>query len=121
QNGQAPVLRLDTAKLNTDSVKLPSVTETVVEKHSMALPVAVTTEDRVKAMMREGINKNADWSDAIHYDIRRPSFVIIHHTSQHNILLTITTFHMEHTSAADHYVNAADWRVMQRLNGYLRA
>lgn len=121
QNGQAPVLRLDTAKLNTDSVKLPSVAETVVEKHSMALPVAVTTEDKVKAMMREGINKNADWSEAIHYDIRRPSFVIIHHTAQHSIQQTIRTFQLEHTKVSAHYVIGKDGRVVQMLNDYLRS
>src|SRR5690606_36226274 len=76
---------------------------------------------KIKMLMRNGIHKEADWSEAIHYDIRRPSFVIIHHTAQHSIQQTIRTFHLEHTEWEAHYVIGRDGRVVQMLNDYLRS
>lgn len=121
QGAHAPLLRVDTVKINPDSVNLPSVTESLTEKLVLALPVAVTTEDKMAMLMREGIHKNADWSEAAHYDIRKPNFVIIHHTAQRSIQQTIRTFQLEHTKVSAHYVIGKDGRVVQMLNDYLRA
>lgn len=121
QNVNAPVLRADTIRIDADSIKLPSVSESLAEKQVMALPVAITTEGKIKMLMREGINKNADWSEAAHYDIRKPNFVIIHHTAQHSIAQTIRTFQLEHTKVSAHYVIGKDGRIVQMLNDYLRS
>ncbi|WP_240904830.1 N-acetylmuramoyl-L-alanine amidase [Sphingobacterium sp. SGR-19] len=121
RNGNAPLLRADTLKINPDSIKLPSITESLAEKQVMALPVAITTEDKINMLMREGINKNADWSEAAHYDVRKPNFVIIHHTAQHSLAQTIRTFQLEHTKVSAHYVIGKDGRIVQMLNDYLRS
>lgn len=71
--------------------------------------------------MREGVNKNTDWSEAIHYDVRKPNYVIIHHTAQRSINQTIRTFQLEHTEVSAHYVIGRDGRVVQMLNDYLRS
>lgn len=117
----APLLQVDTVKVNPDAVKLPSVAESLAEKQVMALPIAVTTEDKIQMLMREGIHKNADWSEAAHYDVRKPNFVIIHHTAQQSIQQTIRTFQLEHTKVSAHYVIGKDGRVVQMLNDYLRS
>lgn len=121
RSGSAPVLRADTLKIDPDSIKLPSIAESLAEKQVMALPVAITTEDKIEMLMREGINKNADWSEAAHYDIRKPNFVIIHHTAQHSLAQTIRTFQLEHTKVSAHYVIGKDGRIVQMLNDYLRS
>lgn len=116
-----PVLRADTIKINTDSVKLPTTTDLLAEKQATTMPLILTTEDKIKMMMREGINRNVDWTEAIHYDIRKPNFVIIHHTAQHSFAQTIRTFQLEHTKVSAHYVIGKDGRVVQMLNDYLRS
>ena len=116
-----PVLRVDTTKINPDSVSIPSVTEALRENQTPALPILRTTEDRIKEMMRQGINKNSDWTEAVHYDIRKPNFVVIHHTAQHSINQTIRTFQLEHTKVSAHYVIGKDGQVVQMLNDYLRS
>ena len=121
RSGSAPILRADTLKIDPDSIKLPSIAESLAEKQVMALPVAITTEDKIEMLMREGINKNADWSEAAHYDIRKPNFVIIHHTAQHSLAQTIRTFQLEHTKVSAHYVIGKDGRIVQMLNDYLRS
>lgn len=115
------VVVADSVKIEADSVSLPDLTEAVVQKQAEAIPPLMTTEDRVQMLMRQGINKQADWTEAIHYDIRKPNFVIIHHTAQHSINQTIRTFQLEHTKVSAHYVIGRDGRVVQMLNDYLRS
>ncbi len=121
QHTNTSVLRVDNIKINTDSVKLPGTADLLAEKQATAMPLILTTDDNIKMMMREGINRNVDWAEAIHYDIRKPNFVIIHHTAQHSLAQTIRTFQLEHTKVSAHYVIGKDGRVVQMLNDYLRS
>jgi len=121
QHTNTSVLRVDNIKINTDSVKLPGTADLLAEKQVTTMPLILTTEDNIKMMMREGINRNVDWAEAIHYDIRKPNFVIIHHTAQHSLAQTIRTFQLEHTKVSAHYVIGKDGRVVQMLNDYLRS
>ncbi|MBE8721631.1 N-acetylmuramoyl-L-alanine amidase [Sphingobacterium pedocola] len=82
---------------------------------------ALTPEEKVQEQKRTGIHKGADWAGAIHYDLRKPNFVIIHHTSQNSITQTIRTFQVEHSKVSSHYVIGRDGRVVQMLNDYERA
>ncbi|GHE29604.1 N-acetylmuramoyl-L-alanine amidase [Sphingobacterium griseoflavum] len=122
QATNAPIIRTDTLKISIDSTLLPSLGEAAVtEAQAEAIPPIMTTEDRVQLLMRAGINKSADWTEAIHYDIRKPNFVVIHHTAQHSINQTIRTFQLQHTKVSAHYVIGKDGRVVQMLNDYLRS
>ncbi|KGE14516.1 N-acetylmuramyl-L-alanine amidase, negative regulator of AmpC, AmpD [Sphingobacterium deserti] len=124
QATNAPIIRSDTVKINTESVTLalPSIGEAAVtEAQAVAIPPVMSTENRVQLLMRTGINKNADWTEAIHYDVRKPNFVIIHHTAQHSLSQTVRTFQLEHTKVSAHYVVGKDGRVVQMLNDYLRS
>ena len=112
-----------------DKVKLEASRENLIDTRQVLdtlfgaaeVPVVLTTEDRVREMMREGINKNADWTEAMHYDVRKPNFVIIHHTAQTSINQTIRTFQLPHTKVSSHYVIGRDGQVVQMLNDYLRS
>lgn len=83
--------------------------------------MGVTPEQKLQLQKRDGINKAADWASAIHYDNRKPNYVIIHHTSQQSTAQTVRTFQLEHTKVSSHYVIGRDGQVIQMLNDYDRA
>jgi len=80
----------------------------------------LTPEEKVQEQKRMGIHKGADWASAIHYDLRKPNFVIIHHTSQNSTAQTIRTFQVEHSKVSSHYVIGRDGQLVQMLNDYER-
>jgi N-acetylmuramoyl-L-alanine amidase len=55
------------------------------------------------------------------YDLRKPNFVIIHHTAQKTCDYTMYTFSLERTQVSSHYVICKDGTVIQLLNDYMRA
>lgn len=81
----------------------------------------LTPEEKLMEQKRVGVNKNADWASAIHYDNRKPNYVIIHHTSQNSTAQTVRTFQLAHTKVSSHYVIGRDGQVIQMLNDYDRA
>lgn len=68
----------------------------------------------------KGLREDVDWVGAIHFDLRKPNYVIIHHTAQDSVEQTIRTFTLPHTKVSSHYVISRDGRVYQMLNDYLR-
>jgi len=80
----------------------------------------MTPEEKVAEQRRTGVNKNADWASAVHYDLRKPNFVIIHHTSQNSTAQTIRTFQVPHSKVSAHYVIGRDGQLVQMLNDYER-
>lgn len=94
---------LDTVSVSTDSAKVP------------------VKEDPLVIQKRQGIYKEADWTPAMHYDLRKPNYVIIHHTSQYSVDQTIRTFQVPHSKVSAHYVIGKDGRIIQMLNDYDRA
>lgn len=53
--------------------------------------------------------------------MRRPNFVIIHHTAQNSCEQTLKTFTLPRTQVSAHYVICKDGTVYHMLNDYLRA
>jgi N-acetylmuramoyl-L-alanine amidase len=53
--------------------------------------------------------------------MRKPNFIIIHHTAQNSCEQTLTTFTLPRTQVSAHYVIAKDGRVYHMLSDYLRA
>jgi len=105
--------------------KLDTLNKTpeVVEQAKVAPPLAganQTPEQIAWNMFLQGTSKQYDYASAMHYDVRKPSFVMIHHTSQANLAQTIRTFQLPHTKVSSHYVIGRDGRVVQMLNDYLR-
>jgi N-acetylmuramoyl-L-alanine amidase len=98
-------------------------TPAVVEQAKVAPPLAganQTPEQIAWNMFLQGTSKQYDYASAMHYDVRKPSFVMIHHTSQANLAQTIRTFQLPHTKVSSHYVIGRDGRMVQMLNDYLR-
>lgn len=61
------------------------------------------------------------WVGATNFNMRKPNFVIIHHTAQNSTEQTLKTFTTPRTSVSAHYVIGRDGKVYHMLNDYLRA
>lgn len=70
-------------------------------------------------ILKNGVN--TEWISTVNFNLRKPNFIIIHHTAQDSIQQTIKTFTLPNTQVSAHYVIANDGRVIQMLNDYLRA
>jgi N-acetylmuramoyl-L-alanine amidase len=55
------------------------------------------------------------------FNLRKPNYVIIHHTAQNNCNATLKTFTKSNTQVSAHYVICKDGTVYHMLNDYLRA
>ena len=58
---------------------------------------------------------------SVNFGIRKPNFVIIHHTAQNSTDQTIKTFTLKSTQTSAHYVIGRDGKIIQMVNDYLRA
>lgn len=69
--------------------------------------------------LQNGIN--TEWVGTVNFNLRKPSFVIIHHTAQDSLQQTISTFTKTKTQVSAHYIISENGKVVQMLNDYLRA
>jgi N-acetylmuramoyl-L-alanine amidase len=61
------------------------------------------------------------WVGTTNFNLRKPNFVIIHHTAQNSCPQTLQTFTLPRTQVSAHYVICRDGTVYHMLNDYLRA
>ncbi|WP_299823743.1 N-acetylmuramoyl-L-alanine amidase [uncultured Pontibacter sp.] len=61
------------------------------------------------------------WVGATNFNMRKPNYVIIHHTAQNSTEHTLKTFTTKATQVSAHYVIGRDGKVYQMLNDHLRA
>jgi len=61
------------------------------------------------------------WVGTINYGIRKPNFVIIHHTAQNSCEQTLQTFTTAKSAVSAHYVICKNGTVHHMLSDYLRA
>lgn len=59
--------------------------------------------------------------ETVNFNLRKPNFVIIHHTAQDSMQQTLKTFTLTRTQVSAHYVISRDGTVQHMLNDYLRA
>lgn len=80
--------------------------------------------DTVSAMPDHNI-KDLKYADnfvgTTNFNLRKPQYVIIHHTAQQSVEQTLRTFTLERTQVSAHYVIGRDGSVHHMLNDYLRA
>ncbi len=67
------------------------------------------------AMMAE------QWVGTTNFGMRKPNFVIIHHTAQNTCDSTLRTFTLPRTQVSAHYVICKDGTINHMLSDYLRA
>jgi N-acetylmuramoyl-L-alanine amidase len=62
-----------------------------------------------------------EWAGTTNFGMRKPNFVIIHHTAQTACDTTLKTFTLPRTQVSAHYVICKDGTINHMLNDYLRA
>ena len=63
----------------------------------------------------------AQWVGTTNFGMRKPNFVILHHTAQNGCDTTLRTFTLPRTQVSAHYVICKDGTINHMLNDYLRA
>src|SRR5579872_1542907 len=61
------------------------------------------------------------WVGTTNFNLRKPNFVIIHHTAENSCPQTLHTFTTVRTQVSAHYVICRDGTIHHMLNDYLRA
>jgi N-acetylmuramoyl-L-alanine amidase len=64
---------------------------------------------------------NQEWIGSVNFGIRKPNFVVIHHTAQDSLAQTVKTFFSTKAGTSAHYVISRDGKVVHMVNDYLRA
>jgi N-acetylmuramoyl-L-alanine amidase len=102
---------------------LPVVTKTIISIDSSYTKVlyrfSETIADTGSKILKNG--KETEWISTVNFNLRKPQFIILHHTAQDSIEQTIRTFTLTHSKVSAHYVIGDNGRVVQMLNDYLRA
>lgn len=96
-------LAIDTAKVAKDP--LESYKDSLATKKTVLLANGISTE----------------WISSVNFNLRKPNFIILHHTAQDSLAQTLKTFTLTRTQVSAHYIVAEDGRVVQMVNDYLRA
>lgn len=68
-----------------------------------------------------GLNFATPWVGTTNFTMRRPNYVIIHHTAQNSCDQTLKTFTLPRTQVSAHYVICKEGTVFHMLNDYYRA
>src|SRR5687768_2550568 len=67
-----------------------------------------------------GLPYAQEWVGTTNFSMRRPNYVIIHHTAQNSCEQTLQTFTIARTQVSSHYVICKDGTVHHMLNDLLR-
>ena len=67
------------------------------------------------------VSGSTTWIGTTNFNMRKPNYVIIHHTAQNSCDETYKTFTLPRTQVSAHYVICKDGTVQHMLNDYLRA
>jgi len=83
---------------------------------------AKTLSKQVRATpQNQTVSMTNAWVGTTNFNLRKPNFVVIHHTAQNSCDQTLKTFTRPSTSVSAHYVICKDGTVHHMLNDYLRA
>ncbi len=101
------------------SPKPYAATNKVYRDQSKALSQQLRAEPGVP--ITDTIKAPAYWVGTTNFNLRKPSFVIIHHTAQNSCEQTLQTFTTPKSAVSAHYVICKDGTLHHMLNDYLRA
>ena len=71
--------------------------------------------------LKDSIATSSEWVGTTNMNMRKPNFVIIHHTAQNSCEQTLQTFTTPRSQVSAHYVICKDGTIHHMLNDYLRA
>lgn len=83
------------------------------------------TKELVKQIQQKPFNDSLNTAKngvgTTNFNLRKPNFVIIHHTAQNSCEQTLNTFTTQKSQVSAHYVICKDGTIHHMLNDYLRA
>lgn len=75
----------------------------------------------VESFFSDSVKMPERWVGTTNFNLRKPTFVIIHHTAQNSCDQTLQTFTLPRTAVSAHYVICKSGVLHHMLNDYLRA
>jgi N-acetyl-anhydromuramyl-L-alanine amidase AmpD len=108
---------------NKEPEPLPIVSKTIINIDNVYTKQLYSFKDTMSEMGSTALDNGirTEWIGTVNFNLRKPNFIIIHHTAQDSLQQTIKTFTVTRTQVSSHYVIADDGSVVQMLNDYLRA
>lgn len=108
---------------NKEPEPLPVVSKTTISIDNVYTKQLYTFKDTISKMGSTALDNgiHTEWIGTVNFNLRKPNYIVIHHTAQDSIQQTIKTFTVTRTQVSAHYVIADDGSVVQMLNDYLRA
>jgi N-acetylmuramoyl-L-alanine amidase len=104
-----------------EAIALKKVETTTTSHDTLYTKQINTLKDSISKFNPTSLeNITTEWIGTVNFNLRKPNFVIIHHTAQDSLKQTLKTFTLARTKVSAHYVIAEDGRVIQMLNDYLR-
>ena len=73
------------------------------------------------SLLSDSMKIPSQWVGTTNFGLRKPGYVIIHHTAQKSCEQTLKTFTLDRTAVSAHYVICEDGTLHHMLNDYLRA
>jgi N-acetylmuramoyl-L-alanine amidase len=108
---------------NTDAAKLETSSSTILPGNVNDVDPLSRYKDtlsiKTSITLQNGIS--TEWISSVNFNLRKPNFIIIHHTAQDSLAQTIKTFTLTKPQVSAHYIIADDGRVVQMVNDYLRS
>ncbi|MEJ5055225.1 N-acetylmuramoyl-L-alanine amidase [Sphingobacterium sp. MYb382] len=77
-------------------------------------------EAPVKGQLEKVATADKEWIASINFGIRKPNYVMIHHTAQDSLAQTVKTFHSARAGVSSHYVVGRNGKVVQMVNDLYR-
>ncbi len=92
-----------------------------LQKHkidSLKQELSVTSSPILYNLVQNQIE--SQYIPTVNLGLRKPNFVVIHHTAQDSLTQTIRTFTLERTQVSAHYIISASGKIIHLLNNNLR-
>lgn len=75
----------------------------------------------IKDQIEKIASSQKEWIASTNFGMRKPNYVMIHHTAQTSLDQTVKTFHNQKVGVSSHYVISRDGKIVQMVNDYYRA
>ena len=96
-------------------------TNKVYRKNSKTLTKQLNTFPPEYPGVAPLLNYGEHWAGTTNFNLRKPNYVILHHTAQDSTGQTISTFTSPKAQVSSHYVIGKDGKIFHMLNDYYRA
>ncbi len=107
--------------LNSACTHKPYTSSNKLYKKNVKKLSRILTSLPVDSVKADSLKLPAYWIGTTNFGLRKPNYVIIHHTAQNSCEQTLNTFTTEKTQVSAHYLICKDGTMHHMLNDYLRA